>query len=168
VAPAAGVVTTVIGEPGQTVETGRALAAVLPHNAVLEAHLYAPSRAMGFVEIGDAVLLRYAAYPYQKFGHHAGTVSAIARAPLPAGDLLGASLAGSNGEPLYRIVVAIESQAISAYGRSLPLQAGMAVEADVLLETRRLYEWVLDPLYAWARTMHAKPLVPPPGRTDQD
>jgi membrane fusion protein len=28
-----------------------------------------------------------------------------------------------------------------------PLLAGMAVEADVLLERRRLYEWVLEPLY---------------------
>jgi membrane fusion protein len=30
------------------------------------------------------------------------------------------------------------------------LLAGMTVEADVLLERRRLYEWVLEPLYALA------------------
>jgi hypothetical protein len=28
----------------------------------------------------------------------------------------------------------------------------MEVEADVLLETRRLYEWVLEPLYALVGT----------------
>jgi membrane fusion protein len=30
----------------------------------------------------------------------------------------------------------------------LQLQSGMRVEADLLHETRRLYEWVLEPIYA--------------------
>jgi membrane fusion protein len=39
---------------------------------------------------------------------------------------------------------------VSAYGEDRPLLPGMEVETDVLLETRRLYEWVLEPLYAMA------------------
>ena len=35
-----------------------------------------------------------------------------------------------------------------AYGNAQPLQAGMVVEADVLQEKRKLYEWVLEPLYS--------------------
>jgi membrane fusion protein len=46
--------------------------------------------------------------------------------------------------------VALASQTVNAYGAPRRLLPGMAVEADVLLERRRLYEWVLEPLYALA------------------
>jgi membrane fusion protein len=46
--------------------------------------------------------------------------------------------------------VALESQTVQAYGEPRGLLPGMAVEADVLGERRRLYEWVLEPLYALA------------------
>ena len=44
--------------------------------------------------------------------------------------------------------VVIEDEKVAAIGR------GMAVEADVLLETRRLYEWVLEPLYSLRGRVH--------------
>ena len=51
-------------------------------------------------------------------------------------------------EPAYRVTVVLESQVVKAYGQDLPLQAGMIVDADIWLDRRRLYEWVLDPLYS--------------------
>ena len=51
----------------------------------LVAELFAPSRAVGFVADGDEVRLRYAAFPYQKFGHARGTVVAVS-ATTVAGD----------------------------------------------------------------------------------
>ncbi|VWD58499.1 bacteriocin secretion protein [Burkholderia contaminans] len=48
----------------------------------------------------------------------------------------------------YRITVALNAQQVTAYGKPQPLQAGMALKADVLQERRRLYEWVLEPLYS--------------------
>jgi membrane fusion protein len=48
--------------------------------------------------------------------------------------------------PGYRVTVELESQSVAAYGKPQPLQAGMLAEADVLQDTRRLYEWALEPL----------------------
>jgi membrane fusion protein len=56
--------------------------------------------------------------------------------------------AGAAAEPIYRITVDLARQSVTAYGAQVPLQPGMALEADVALERRRLFEWVLDPLYA--------------------
>ena len=56
--------------------------------------------------------------------------------------------AGANNESLYRITVDIAAQTINAYGKPQPLQVGMLLEADMLQDTRRLYEWVLEPLYS--------------------
>jgi membrane fusion protein len=46
------------------------------------------------------------------------------------------------------VLVEIERQAITAYGKAEPLRPGMLVDADILGEKRKLYEWVLEPLYS--------------------
>ncbi len=150
-APLDGVATAVVAHLGQLVEGNSLLVSIAPEGARLQADLYAPSRAVGLVNVGDPVLLRYAAYPYQKFGHQEGSVAAVSRSSLPLADLMqpGGTGAGQ-AEPVYRITVTLGSQSIEAYGRPRPLRAGMLVEADVLGESRRLYEWVLDPLYTLA------------------
>jgi membrane fusion protein len=145
-APQAGVVTAPVGEIGQAVERGAVLARLVPAGSTLVAELLAPSRAVGFVAVGDDVRLRYAAFPYQKFGHARGSVVSVSRATLDAADPVVAR-GGARAEPVYRVAVALQSQAVMAYGQPRPLLAGMEVEADVLLETRRLYEWILEPLY---------------------
>ena len=150
-APMDGIATAVVGEVGQMADARRPLMSIVPTGARLEAQLYAPSRAVGFVKPGASVRLRYQAYPYQKFGHAEGKVMSVARTALPAGDisaLLPAGFENQTREPLYLITVALTSQSIRAYGEDHPLQAGMLLDADVLQETRRLYEWVLEPLFS--------------------
>jgi len=143
-APASGTITAPTGEIAEPVQRGQVLARIVPDDAVLEAELLAPSRAVGFVAAGGAVRLRYAAFPYQKFGLAPGTVVSVSEAPLAPTEAV------ARGEPVYRVVVALRSQAVMAYGAPRRLLPGMEVEADVLLETRRLYEWALEPLSALA------------------
>lgn len=147
VAPATGTATAAVGEVGQAFEGDRPLVAIIPAGASLQAHLYVPSKAAGFIKPGDPVRLRYQAYPYQKFGQHQGVVAAVSKTALPAAELTGTAAAPA-GEPIYRVIVTLAAQTIDAYGRPQPLQAGMLLEADVLRDTRRLYEWVLEPLYS--------------------
>lgn len=141
-----GVVTTVLAEPGQVVSTTSTLASVVPAHSPLRAYLFAPSSAVGFVQADQSVLLRYQAYPYQKFGHQPGKVLQVSKTPLQASELVGLPLAGAANEPLYRITVALDQQVVPAYGREQPLAAGMQLEADVLLDRRRLIEWIFEPL----------------------
>jgi membrane fusion protein len=147
-APAAGTITAPTGELAEPVERGQVLARIVPDDAVLTAELFASSRAVGFVSAGSEVRLRYAAFPYQKFGQAEGSVVSVSKAPLAPTEA--AARAGAGAEPVYRVVVALRSQAVMAYGAPRRLLPGMEVEADVLLETRRLYEWALEPLYALA------------------
>lgn len=79
-APSDGQMSTVLAEPGQVVQAGTQLAALLPARTPLQAHLYAPSSAVGFLRPHQAVLLRYQAFPYQKFGQQAAR-SCRSRAP---------------------------------------------------------------------------------------
>ncbi len=150
-APIDGTATAVVAEVGQAVDGRRPLLSIVPAGSRLEAQLYAPSRAVGFVRPGAQVLMRYQAYPYQKFGHARGTVVSVARTALPGSEissLLAPGAEAQGSEPLYLISVALEQQSINAYGVAQPLQAGMLLEADVLQESRKLYEWVLEPLFS--------------------
>lgn len=146
-APQDGTVSAVLAEPGQSVSASSALASLVPAGAQLQAHLYAPSSAIGFVRPGQAVRLRYEAYPYQKYGHHAGRVLQVSRTPLAASELAALSLPAASaervGEPMFRITVALDDE-----GPALPQApvAGMRLQADVLLERRRLIEWLFEPL----------------------
>jgi membrane fusion protein len=149
VAPSSGIVATVLVEPGQTGTTGTPLATIIPSNARLEAHLFAPSRSIGFVRAGQEVLLRYLSYPHQKFGSHKARVLAVSRNPMLPNELGFTPIDGSR-EPLYRIKVALDAQSITAYGKQEPLQAGMQIEADILLDRRRLVEWIFEPLLSLA------------------
>lgn len=150
-APQDGTVTGIHVELGSSAAVNVPLLSIVPNNARLQAHLYSPSRAVGFVRPGQRVLLRYHAYPYQKFGHYAGVVASVSRSAVSPSDLP-PQLSGivgqpGNNEPVYRITVSLERQAVTAYGQPVALQPGMQLEADVAIETRRLAEWVLDPLY---------------------
>ena len=150
-APITGVVATQIVKSGQSIRAGEPLISLLPVNAKLEAELLVPSRSIGFIERGNAVLLRYQAYPYEKFGHQAGTVEKISRSALSSGEM-GALIGDAHaGEPDYRVTVALVRQDIALYGKAERLKPGIMLEADVLGEKRRLIEWIFEPIYALNR-----------------
>lgn len=147
-APLAGSVSAQLVKPGQMVQAGQPLLSLLPGDGGLEAELLVPSRAIGFIEPGDAVLLRYQAFPYQKFGHQQGRVVRISRSALGRGQFAEPIGNGQAGEPCYRVTVALARQAVTAFGKEEPLKPGMLLDADILGERRRLIEWVFEPLYS--------------------
>lgn len=130
---------------GSAVNEGGALAVILPPGTQLKAQLWAPSRAAGFVQIGDRVRLLYDAFPYQRFGAGEGRVVAIASAPTNPNDL---PFQTEAPEALYRIDVELSRQHVTAYGRDWPLAAGSRLTGDVVLESRTLASTVLDPIRA--------------------
>lgn len=151
VAPEAGTVTALQAAAGSSIGPEAPLLTLVPEGAKLQAQLYGPSRAIGFVRPGQKVRLRYEPFPHQKFGQYEGTVTSVTRSTLGAAESAGAPMspAGSAAaEPLYRVTVDLASQSVAAYGEAVALQPGMRLEADILIETRRLYRWVLDPLDA--------------------
>jgi membrane fusion protein len=150
-APQDGTVSAVLADAGQSVSPASALASLVPAGAQLQAHLFAPSGAVGFVRPQQEVRLRFEAFPYQKYGHQTGHVLQVSRTPLAAPELAGLPLsvpAGADGaaEPMFRITVAMDHAELKAFGAAQPLVAGMRMEADVLLERRRLIEWLFAPV----------------------
>jgi membrane fusion protein len=156
-APGAGVVTAIMGHPGQAVSAGSPMLKIVPQDASMQAQLLAPSSAIGFIRRGERVLLRYSAFPYQKFGEYGGTVVTVSHAALTSDEvqtlLAGASAANQSG-PFYRVIVEPDSPSVKIDGADRPLPASMQVQAFVLLDQRPLYQWILQPVYDIARAAH--------------
>ena len=149
-APRDGVVSTVLPKEGQSVAAGQALLSILPAGSSLQAQLLVPSRAIGFIDVGNRVVLRYEAFPYQKFGQQYGHVIDISRSALSPMEVT--SHNGQQGEqPQNRVQVKLDRQFVEAYGHDEPLKPGMALQADILMDRRTLLEWVFEPLYGMRR-----------------
>ena len=128
---------------GQVATPQRTIATLLPSDGKLEAELLVPSRAAGFVKEGQTVRLLYDAFPYQKFGFHSGTVSKVSRAVINATDL---PIRSNTQEPVFIITVQLERQNVDANNEIYLLQSGMTLGADIILEDRKIWEWVFEPI----------------------
>lgn len=142
-APITGTVTNIAVNAGQSIPDDTLLATVLPKGSRLHAELLVPTRAVGFVAKGQEVMLRYDAFPYERFGQYRGAVADISRTVWSTGEKLGPV---NVKEPVYRVTVKLDKQAVSAFGQEYPLRSGMVINADLLLEKRSLLEWMFEPV----------------------
>lgn len=148
-APEAGRVAAVIAVAGQGVSPGQTLLHLLPSSSSLQASLYVTSAAIGLIKPGQRVKLRYPAFPFERYGHQEGEVAAVAASAVRAEEL---PFPLATTEPVYRVQVKLDAQTVGPEGRRHALQAGMKAEADVLLDRRRLIDWMFEPLRALAES----------------
>lgn len=149
VAPHDGYITALNAELGQAILASQTLAAILPIDTKLEAEIYVSSKSIGFIKPGMAVQLRIQAFPYEKFGQYAATVREVESTSLKPDELsLPVQTGDSRGQPVYRIRLSLAQQHVKVYGELIPLKSGMAVDASIILDKRRLYEWMLEPLFS--------------------
>jgi membrane fusion protein len=144
-APISGRITSVVSNVGQQLNPSISIFSIIPEGSQLEANLYLPTRAIGFLEIGQKVNIRYDAFSYQKFGTYPGTIKQIAKSVIMPGEMPSGL---SYKEPVYKVVATLKSQDIKAYGKEIMLKPGMMLTADIILDERSLFEWLLEPLYS--------------------
>jgi membrane fusion protein len=142
-APMAGVVTNIAVNRGQSIAADSPLAMVMPRGSGLHIELLVPTRAIGFVKPGQEVVLRYEAFPHERFGQYRGVITDIGRNVWTQGERIGPL---SAKEPVYRVDVKLERQTVTALGQEYALRPGMLVNADLLLEKRTLLEWIFEPV----------------------
>lgn len=145
IARTAGTITSLQDQVGQPVDPAKPLMTLIPRGSVLQAELYIPSRAIAFVAKGQPVRLLFDAFLYTRFGPGYGYVAQVSSAVLGPEEV---TAAVKVGEPVYKILVVLDAMAMQAYGKSIPLQSGRALTADILLEDRSFLDLLMDPLLA--------------------
>ncbi|NRB80209.1 MAG: HlyD family efflux transporter periplasmic adaptor subunit [Saccharospirillaceae bacterium] len=129
---------------GQEVSIGEPLLTILPINSELIVDLLVPIRAIGFVEKGQSLKVRYTAFSYQKFGLYEAKIVDVGGVVFLPSELK--SLPVQVLEPVYKVKALLNRQDIDAFGQSVDLKSGFTLEADITLSKRSLLEWLMEPL----------------------
>lgn len=140
-----GTVTNIVPSLGDSVAPESVVATILPSGTQLHAQLLVPTRAIGFIAAGSPVVLRYDAFPFQRFGQYHGTIASVSGTVWSAGEKIGPL---TTREPVYRVDVRLDKQTVSAGAQEFSLRPGMMVSADILLEKRTVFEWIFEPVLA--------------------
>lgn len=149
-APIAGRVTALQTAKGRAATGQAPLMIIVPEGSDLRAEIYAPSRAIGFVRPGQETRLLFDAFPYQRFGSFGGRIASVSRIVI---DPRESEVPLKLEEPVYRVTVALDRQRIEAFGEAVPLQPGMTLQANIVLERQSFLDWLLTPLRAvWRRS----------------
>lgn len=158
VAQTDGKVLTLAVNPGDSVASGQLLAAIGKSDDSSIVVLDAPASAIGLAKVGQRVVLKYDAFPFKSFGVSWGTVTAISSAAVRDAVQPGASpavAAGANGaqaaaasQSIYRVEVKPDKDTVFAYGQEQPIAIGSTLTAEIVVERRRLIDWVIDPIRA--------------------
>lgn len=132
-APVAGKVAALHVLPGRSVAAAEELATMVQGDA-LEVTLLVPSSAVGALRPGQSVVLRYDAFPYQRYGVGRGLVKNIAATVSP-------TPRDGAAPPAYRVRVALARN-----GAPFALRPDMSLSASIVIERRSLLDWLLAPL----------------------
>ncbi|MDP3706045.1 MAG: HlyD family efflux transporter periplasmic adaptor subunit [Legionellaceae bacterium] len=145
-APINGIIANMLYQTGQHVNPNKPLLNIFPDNGHLIAELYVPVSKSGFINKHDPIVIHYDAYPYQHFGAATGTIQSISQTILTDAE---ESKPIRIGEPYYKITASLDKQTISLYGRARSLQQGMTCSAIIQGARKKIWQWILDPIYRY-------------------
>lgn len=143
--PVSGIVASLIARTGMSVDRSIPQLTVLPTNNELEGRLLIPVKAVGFVTQGQSINLLYDAFPYQHFGTFKGRLEYVSKSATQPQET---NLPVQVRQPIFIATVSLQQQFVKAFGETFPLKPGMTMRAEVILETRSIGEWMLEPFYS--------------------
>jgi membrane fusion protein len=142
-APISGRISSLEASVGQQADPRRLQLQIVPTDSPLQAQLFIPISAIGFVEVGQEVRLLYDAFPYQRFGTYHGRITKVSQTVLMDTDIVAPV---KLKEPVYTATVALAEPNIIAHGKKVALQPDVSLRADIILERRTLMDWIISPL----------------------
>jgi len=138
---------------GTVVQPGTVLLTLVPKEETLRAEVWVSNEDIGFVREGQSVKLKFAAFPFQKYGMVEGTVVHVS-ADAADGNTAGGTAQNeksARSQPLvYKALVALKAMKLEVDGAPFALGAGMQTSAEIMLGTRTVAEYLLSPVQkAW-------------------
>ncbi len=138
---------------GTVVQPGTVLLTLVPMNETLRAEVWVSNEDIGFVRPGQPVKLKFAAFPFQKYGMVEGVVEYISADAADPSANNSAAPSDGTGKPMpyvYKALVTLKSMSLETGGERFRLTTGMRTNAEILLGVRTVSEYLLSPVQkAW-------------------
>ncbi|WP_035918432.1 HlyD family efflux transporter periplasmic adaptor subunit [Legionella fairfieldensis] len=145
-APITGTIASISYKTGQYINLTKPLLKILPVNSDLEVELFIPIRKSGFIHKNSNVIIRYDAYPYERFGTYKAVIKDISQSILTDEE---EDKPIRIKEPYYKATALLQSESVFLYGKKVKVQDGMTITGIVLGAKRKVWQWILDPIYSF-------------------
>lgn len=136
-APLEGFVSAVFVNEGQQVETGSELLALVPSDSKLIAEVLVPSRSIGYVQVGQDVIIELNDFPSEKFGRVIGTVYAASESTIPE------RWQNDQNQGSYIVKITLNKDFVELNGKQFNLSPGMEVTCEIVSEKLPLWKWLV-------------------------
>jgi membrane fusion protein, hemolysin D len=146
---------------GQVVTTGQALLTIVPLDSPIEIEAMIQNKDIGFVEPGQAAVVKVESFPFTRYGTIDGTVLKVSRDAVDEREASALSDPGSAVKPqasttatapgtpqnlVFPAMIGLGRKVITVDGKDIPLSPGMAVVVEIRTGQRRAIDYVLSPL----------------------
>lgn len=144
VAPIAGVVKSLPNaNVGAVIQSGGVVAELVPSDQPLDVEVRISPRDIGFIKVGQQVLVKVDAYDYSRFGAIKGEVGRVS--PSTFKD-------PQTGQPYFRATIKIESEFVGDESHGRRIKVGMTAEADITTGVKTILQYLLKPVYTTVDT----------------
>ncbi len=125
---------------GGVVEPGQTLMRIAPAGVGVEVDAKLPNKDVGFVRSGMPVAVKVETFPFTRYGLIRGVVTGVSN------DAVSEKRPDGSEELTYAMRVKLSRDTMNIDGRTVRLEPGMAVTAEVKTGHRRVIQYVLSPL----------------------
>ncbi len=136
--------------PGTVVSPGTILLTLVPRNDPVKAEVWVTNEDAGWVEVNQAVKIKIAAFPFNKYGMVKGHVETISPDAAELPDTRERDRKDTREHVMppsgFRALVALDSPYLERDGKRFRVSAGMLVSAEVNLGSRTVMEYLLSPV----------------------
>lgn len=121
---------------GAVLQPSQAVMVIVPDNQHNVAEVNILNKDIGFIYPGQKAVIKIDAFPYTRYGTIEGTIINIAKDSVQH-EQLGL---------VYPVLIELDKQAIGEDEEQYQLATGMSLVADVIIEKRRVIDYLLSPI----------------------
>ena len=136
-APISGVVNRVlVSTEGGTVKPGETIVEIVPQDSTIVVEATINPADIGFIQVGQSVLVKLTAYDFSIFGALDGAVSVITAD----------TITDEKGNQFYLVKIDLQTPYLKSGGRVLRIIPGMTAQVDIVTGKRTALEYVFSPI----------------------
>lgn len=122
-------------QPGEKVSPSTPLALISRKDSGKLLSIAVPDKDRALLKVGQDVKIKFNAFPYQRFGYLTGKIQYLSNK----------ALAGANGSSYYKGSVTLNSDHFMVNDQKIPVRFGMSANAEIIVQRRRVIDFVIDP-----------------------
>ncbi|MFC4699552.1 HlyD family type I secretion periplasmic adaptor subunit [Glaciecola siphonariae] len=144
IAPSDGIIKALPNaQVGSVLQPGGVVAELVPSDQPLNVEVRVSPKDIGFISVGQSVLIKVDAYDYSRFGAIEGAVVRVS--PATFND-------DRTGQPYFKAIIKPNTEFVGNKDKGRRIRVGMTTEADITTGQKTIFQYLLKPVYTTVDT----------------